>query len=158
AAITKMMSTSGIAMLLRQIAACVAGLVKSAEATDRAEITSIEESLVSRLKDATALRTRISDEQKTLAMFEQRADGLRNSFREVGEHLREIVDLGSNMLRTVMRDTVRDFSDEQADALLHVLPRGKGWRCDVAPLRQRLEGNYLAAVERITTELARVEQ
>jgi hypothetical protein len=158
AAITYMMSTSGIAMLLRQIAACVAGLVKSAEATDLAEITTIEESLVSRLKDATALRTRIADEQKSLAVFEQRAEGLRNSFREVGEHLREIVDLGGNMLRTLMRDTVRDFADEQADALLHAMPRGRGWRCDVAPLRQRLEGNYLATVERITTELGRVEQ
>src|ERR1700680_4507513 len=69
-----------------------------------------------------------------------------------------MVNLGGNMLRTELRDTVRDFAEDQADALLRALPRQKFWQCDVAPLREQLEGNYIAAVERIAAELARVEQ
>jgi hypothetical protein len=158
AAITRMMGTSGIAMLLRQIAACVAGLVKSAEVTDSAEIAAIEGSLIASVEDATALRTRVAEEQKSVAVFEERAEALRKSFREVGEHLSAIVDLGCSMLRTQLRDTVRDYADEQADALLHALPRNRHWQCDVAPLRERLESNYLVAIERIAAELGRVEQ
>jgi signal recognition particle receptor subunit beta len=158
AAITKMMCASGVAMLFRQIAACLAGLVTSAEMTDRAELTSIEQSLVARLKDAEALRMRIAEERRALALFEERADALRKSFREIGDHLDEIVKLGSSMLRTQLRDTVRDFAEEQADELLHALPRAKTWQCDVTPLRARLEGDYLAAIERIAAELARIEQ
>jgi tRNA U34 5-carboxymethylaminomethyl modifying GTPase MnmE/TrmE len=158
AAITKMMCASGVAMLLRQIAACLAGLVTSAELTDRAELNSIEQSLVARLKDADALRRRIVEERRALALFEERADALRKSFREIGDHLDEIVKLGSSMLRTQLRDTVRNFADEQADELLHALPRAKTWQCDVTPLRARLEGDYLSAIERIAAELARIEQ
>jgi hypothetical protein len=158
AAITRMMCTSGIAMLLRQIAACLEGLVRSADLADRAEINAIEESLVTRLNDASALRTRIADEQQSLTLFEERADALRKSFHDVGEHLHEIVKLASTMLRTLLRDAVRDFADEQADALLHGMPHSKAWHCDVAPLREQLEENYLAAVGRIADELGRVEQ
>jgi hypothetical protein len=145
-------------MLLRQIAACLAGLVTSAEVADRAELGSIEESLVARLGNASTLRTRIAEEQKALALFEERADAVRRSFREVGDHLDEVVKLGITMLRTQLRDTVRDFAEVQADELLHALPRGKTWRCDVAPLRAHLEEDYMVAVERIAAELARIEQ
>jgi hypothetical protein len=101
---------------------------------------------------------RIAEERRALALFEERADALRKSFREIGDHLDEIVKLGSSMLRTQLRDTVRDFAEEQADELLHALPRAKTWQCDVTPLRARLEGDYLAAIERIAAELARIEQ
>jgi signal recognition particle receptor subunit beta len=158
AAITRMMCASGVAMLLRQIAACLAGLVTSAEVTDRAELSSIEESLVARLKDADALRTRIAEEGRALSLFEERATALRKSFREIGVHLDEIVKLGSNMLRTQLRDTVRDFAEQQADELLHAVPHAKAWHCDVTPLRAHLEGDYVAAIARIAAELGRIEQ
>jgi hypothetical protein len=158
AAITKMMCASGVAMLLRQIAACLAGLVTSAEVTDRAELSSIEQSLVARLKDADALRTRIAEERRALALFEERADALRKSFREIADHMDEIVKLGSSMLRTQLRDTVRNFAEEQADELLHALPRAKTWQCDVTPLRAHLESDYLAGIEQIAAELTRIEQ
>src|SRR5262249_16918399 len=113
---------------------------------------------VSRLKDAEALRTRIAAEKKALSLFEERANALRKSFREIGVHLDEIVKLGSNLLRTQLRDTVRDFAEQQADELLHAVPHAKAWHCDVMPLRAHLEGDYLAAIERIAAELARIEQ
>src|SRR5262249_12657980 len=87
AAITKMMGTSSLAMVLRQIAVCVAELVRSADAADHAEVNAIEEALVARLKDASVLRARIGEEEKSLALFEERADSLRKSFRQIEDHL-----------------------------------------------------------------------
>ena len=48
AAITRLMCTSSIAMLLRQIAVCLAELVRTADVTDRAELQSIQELLEAR--------------------------------------------------------------------------------------------------------------
>ena len=158
AAISRTVCASAVAVLLRQIAACLAASLRCAEQADRAEVGAIEEALATRRKNAEAARARIDEEQKALALFEERAGALRKSFREVGDHLHDIVKLGSNMLRTQLRDTVRDFADAQADALLRTLPRRKAWKCDVAPLREQVEGRYLQAIGRIDAEFARVEQ
>jgi len=161
AAITNMMCASGVAMLLRQIAVCLAELVKTAEVTDRAEITAIEKSLIARLKDAQALRTRIAEEERSLALFEQRANALGKSFREVGDRLNEIVAQGSGRLHSELREIVSDFAQGQTEAIYQLLPNGarsKAWHCDVMPLRERLEVNYVAAIERVVADLARVEQ
>ena len=40
--------------------------------------------------------------------------------------------------------------------MLHALPRAKSWQCDVTPLRVRLEGDYLSAIERIAAKFARI--
>ena len=61
AAITRLMCTSGIAMLLRQIAVCLAELVRSADVTDRAELQSIEALVEARRQESTALRARIEE-------------------------------------------------------------------------------------------------
>jgi hypothetical protein len=161
AAISKTMCASGVAVLLRQIAACLAEWLHSAERADRAEVGAIEEARATRRKNAEAARARVAEEQRALTLFEERADALRKSFREVGDHLHDIVKLGSNMLRTQLRDTVRDFSDAQADALLRALPRRKAWQawqCDAEPLREQVEDRYLRAIARIEAEFARVEQ
>jgi hypothetical protein len=91
-------------------------------------------------------------------LFEERADALRKSFRELADHLHEIVKLGGNMLRTELRDTVRDFADAQADTLLRALPRRRAFQCELTPLRQQVETDFLAAVARVSEELARVEK
>jgi hypothetical protein len=161
AAITRLMCTSSVAMLLRQIAVCLAELVRTAEVTDRAELQSIRELLDVRRQESAALRKRIGEEQQSLAAFEDHASALQASFQGVEAHFKELVGSATQMLRHRLCGLVRDFADGEADALLHALqdsPKQRAWRCDVLPLRDELEAVYLAEFEQAASDLARVEQ
>jgi signal recognition particle receptor subunit beta len=161
AAITRLMCSSSIAMLLRQIALCLSELVRSAEVSDKAELQSIHELLEARREETGALRSSIAEEQKSLAAFEARADALQASFQEIESHFSAVIASASQMLRHQLRDLVRAFADDQADAMLGSLEtdrKQKTWRCDVAPLREQLEGAYLAAFEQAAADLAHVER
>jgi len=161
AAITKLISTSSIAMLLRQIAICLAELVRTAEVTDRAELQSMHELLDARRQESVVLRKRIAEEQTALAAFEEHANALQASFEGVEAHFKELVASASQFLRQELCGLVREFADKEANALLASLqerPRQRVWRCDVLPLRHELEAVYLAAFEQAASDLDRVEQ
>jgi hypothetical protein len=160
-AITRLMGTSSISMLLRQIAVCLAELVRSADVTDRAELQSIQELLEVRRRESASLRTSVAEEQKSLAAFEERANTLQASFQGIETHFHELIVSAAQMLRNQLCTQVREFADDQAETLLDALemdPRLKNWRCDVLPLREQMEASYLAAFEQAAADLTRVEQ
>jgi hypothetical protein len=161
AAITRLMSTSSIAMLLRQIAICLVELVRSAEVTDRAELRSIHELLDVRRRESARLRARVAEEQKSLAAFTERAATLQASFQDIEQHFTDLIGSARQALRQELVALVRRFADDQAEALLDAVdskPKLRTWRCDAAPLREQMEGAYLSAVEQAAADLTRVEQ
>ena len=162
-AITRLMCNSNVAMLLRQIAVCLAELVRTADVSDAAELQSIKELLVARRQEAAAVRKRSSDEEKSLAAFEERVKALLVSFEEVDTHFKEVIATSSSILRDQLGGLVREFADTEADALLASLaengrPRQWIWRCDALPLREQMEATYLAAFAQAARDLDRVEQ
>ena len=161
AAITRLMCTSSIAMLLRQIAICLVELVRSAEVGDRAELQSIHELLDVRRREAARLRASVAEEQKSLSSFAERAATLQASFQGIEQHFAELIASARKTLRQQLAGLVRRFADEQTEALLCALdtkPKLRAWRCDAGPLREQMEAAYLSAVEQAAVDLARVEQ
>jgi signal recognition particle receptor subunit beta len=161
AAITRMMCSSSIAMLLRQIALCLIELVRSAEASDRMELGAIHERIQVQQQEANALRASIAEERASLAAFEARASALQNSFKDIEAHFEKLVSSATQMLRHELGNMVREYADHQADSLLAALDTDrklKAWRCDVVPLREQLETAYLAAFQQAAAELAHVER
>jgi hypothetical protein len=160
-AITRMMCSSGIAMLLRQIALCLAELVRSAEAGDRVELGAIHERIEARRQESSALRASIAEERQSLASFEARATALQNSFKDIESHFDKLVSSATQMLRHELGNMVREYADHQADSLLVALETDrklKAWRCDVVPLREQLETAYLTAFQQAVADLAHVER
>jgi hypothetical protein len=160
-AVTRLMSTSSIAMLLRQIAVCLVELVRSAEVTDRAELKSIYELLEVRRQESASLRVSVAEEQQSLAAFAERASSLQASFEGIEKHFAELIASAKQDLRHRLNNLVREFADDQAEALLDALetdPKQRTWRCDVTPLREQMESIYLASFEQAAADLARVEQ
>jgi signal recognition particle receptor subunit beta len=163
AAITRLMCDSSIAMLLRQIAVCLAELVRTADVSDGAELQSIRELLQARRQEAEAVRNRVSDEEQSLAAFEERVKALLVSFGEVDTHFKEVIATAGSVLRDQLGDLVREFATSEADALLASLaenarPRQWIWRCNALPLREQMEATYLAAFAQAARDLDRVEQ
>jgi signal recognition particle receptor subunit beta len=161
AAITKLMCTSSIAMLLRQIAVCLAELVRTADVSDRAELQSIKELLQARRQETATLRQRVGEEEKSLAAFEDHAKALHASFEGVERHFKDVVATAVRVLRNQWGGLVREFASDEAEALLQSLderPRQWIWRCEVVPLREHLEAAYLATVAQAAGDLDRVEQ
>jgi signal recognition particle receptor subunit beta len=162
-AITGLMCNSSIAMLLRQIAVCLAELVRTADVSDGAELQSIRELLEARRQEADTVRNRVSEEEKSLADFEGRVKALLVSFGEVDAHFKEVIATTGSILRDQLGDLVREFAITEADALLASLaengrPRQWIWRCDALPLREQMEATYLAAYAQAARDLDRVEQ
>jgi signal recognition particle receptor subunit beta len=160
-AITKLMCTSGVAMLLRQIAVCLAELVRSAEVTDRAELQSIEALIAARREEAAARSRRVAEEDRALAAFQEHAAALHASFEEVEAHFKGVVATAGRALRDRLCGLVREFAATEAAALLQALekqPRQWTWRCDVAPLRERLEDAYIATFKEAAADIDRIEQ
>jgi signal recognition particle receptor subunit beta len=162
-AITRLMCNSSIAMLLRQIAVCLAELVRTADVSDGAELQSIRKLLDARRQEAEAVRSRVSEEEKSLAAFENRVKALLVSFGEVDTHFKEVIATAGSILRDQLGDLVHEFAISEADALLASLaenarPRQWIWRCDALPLREQMEATYLAAFAQAARDLDRVEQ
>jgi dynamin family protein len=161
AAITRLMCTSGIAMLLRQIALCLAELVRTADVTDRAELQSILELIEARRRKSEALAKRVADEERSLAAFEEHAKALTTSFEEVETHFKGIIATAKELLYTQLGTMVREFASREAAYLQQALqeePRCSTWRCDVMPLREEMEEAYLAIVDRAAKDLDRLEE
>jgi signal recognition particle receptor subunit beta len=160
AAISRLMCTSGVAMLMRQIAMCLAELVRSAEAADRTELDAIEALIAARREEEASLARRVAEEERSLAAFEKHAAALQASFEEVEAHFRGVVATAGRVLRDRLCGLVRAFAAGEADALFQALedsPRQWMWRCDVAPLRERLQAAYIAVFEQAAAEIDRIE-
>jgi dynamin family protein len=160
AAITRLMCTSNIAMLLRQIALCLAELVRIADVTDRAELQSILGLVEARRRESEALAKRVADEQRSLAVFEDHAKALAASFEEVEAHFKGVIATATQLLRSQLGAIVREFASKEAYFLQQALeerPRRSTWRCDVMPLREEMEETYLAIADRAAKDLDRVE-
>jgi len=161
AAITRLMCTSGIAMLLRQIALCLAELVRTADVTDRAELQSILELIEARRRESETLAKRVAEEERLLAAFEDHANALTGSFEEVETHFKGVIATARELLHSQLGTMVREFASREAAYLQQALqekPRCSSWRCDVMPLREEMEEAYLAIVERAAQDLDRVEE
>lgn len=161
AAVTRLMCTSSIAMLLRQIAVCLAELAKAADAGNRAEIQAIRDMLEARRGAASAHAAAIAGERASLAAFEERTATLQSSFGEIEGHFDYLVATAAQMLRHDLNARVRAFADSEAATMLHALdvnPRLKTWRCDVSPLREQLLAAYMSAFEQAAFDLTRVEE
>ena len=161
AAITRLMCTSGIAMLLRQIALCLAELVRTADVTDRAELKSILELIEARRRESEVLAKHVAEEERSLAAFEDHAKALAASFEEVETHFKGVIATARQLLRSQLGTMVREFASREADFLQQALQeksRRSTWRCDVMPLREDMEEAYLAVVDRAAKDLERVEQ
>jgi Dynamin family len=161
AAITRLMCTSGIAMLLRQIALCLAELVRTADVTGRAELQSTLKLIEARRREADALRKRVCEEERALAVFEGHAKALAASFEEVESHFTGVIATARQLLCSQLGTMVREFASREADFLQRALeekPRGSTWRCDVMPLREEMEETYLGIVDHAVQDLDRVEQ
>jgi signal recognition particle receptor subunit beta len=161
AAITKLMCTSSVAMLMRQIAVCLAELVRSADVTDRAELQSVEALIAARREEAAALTKRVAEEEAALAAFEEHASALQASFAEVEAHFRGVVATAGRVLRDRLCGVVREFAASEAHTLLQALeesPRQWAWLCDVAPLRERLEAAYTDVFDQAAADIDRIEQ
>ena len=160
AAITRSMASSGAAILLRQIAACFLEIAKSTEVFAKAQLQSIEQHLAAREMEARMVSEKIAEEQETLRLLEERTGALRETFRQIESHFRELIDNGTQSLRDDLQRLVHEFSDQQAR--LVTLSQGKGTsrrpqRCNVMPLRVRLETAYLSAFDKLAGDLVRIE-
>jgi Dynamin family len=161
AAITRLMCTSGIAMLLRQIALCLAELVRTADVTDRAELQSILKLIEARRRESETLARRVAEEERSLAAFEDHAKALSGSFEEVEAHFKGVIATARELLHSQLGTTVREFASREAAYLQQALQekqRCSAWRCDVMPLREEMEEAYLAIVERAAKDLDQVEE
>jgi hypothetical protein len=159
--VTRLMCTSSIAMLLRQIAVCLAELSKASDAGNRAEIQAVRDMLEARRGETNAHAAAIAEERASLAAFEERADMLQSSFVEIEGHFNHLVGTASQALRQDLNAKVRAFADIEADTMLHALDvnsRLKTWRCDMSPLREQLLTAYMASFAQAASDLTRVEE
>jgi hypothetical protein len=160
AAITRSMASSGAAILLRQTAACFLEIAKSTEIFAKAELQSIEQHLAARQMETRMLSEKIAEEQESLRLFEERAGALRATFKQIEAHFAELIDNGTESLCGDLQRLVHEFSDQQAH--LVTLSQGtrtprKPRRCNVMPLRVRLETAYLSAFDKLAGDLVRIE-
>jgi signal recognition particle receptor subunit beta len=160
ATVTRLMTSSGTAVLFRQIAACFLEIAKSTEILAKAEFESIEKHRAARRIEAKALGAKIVEEQQSLRLFEERTSALQETFKHIEAHLAELIASGTETLRNDLRRIVHEFSDAQAELVLLSQGRrtpNKTRGCNVIPLRERLEGAYLASFEQMAGDLVRIE-
>jgi signal recognition particle receptor subunit beta len=160
-AITRMMCNSTIAVLLQQITNCLLELVRSDQASVGSQLQQMQALFEAERSEANALQKKVAEEEKSLAVFEERAHALRASFTEIQTHFNRTIEAGQNMMRGELRAIVRDFAQMSADQLAGAIANGvstKSWRCNVTPLRTELEAAYLTSFEELANDVVRVEQ
>jgi hypothetical protein len=160
AAVERSMASSSTAIMLRQAAACFLEIAKSTEISARAELQSIEQRLTARQLEIRNLGEKIAEEQESLRLFEERAGALRETFSQIETHFVELIDNGTEALRNELQRIVHEFSDQQAQQVTLLRPTGtpgKSQRCNVVPLRVRLETAYLSGFDKLAGDLVRIE-
>jgi hypothetical protein len=154
------MASSSTAILLRQAAACFLEIAMSTETSAKVELQSIEHRLAARQLEIRNLGESIAQEQESLRLFEERAGALRETFSQIEAHFAELIDHGTEALRSELQRIVHEFSDQQAQQVTLSPPAGnpgKAQRCNVVPLRVRLETAYLSGFDKLAGDLVRIE-
>jgi len=154
------MACSSASILLRQAAACFLEIAGSTEISAKVELQSIEQRLTARQLEIRNLGEKIAEEQESLRLFEERAGALRQTFRQIETHFGELIDNGTEALRSELQRIVHEFSDQQAQQFTHSRSTGaprKPQRCNVVPLRVRLETAYLSGFDKLAGDLVRIE-
>jgi signal recognition particle receptor subunit beta len=160
AVMERSMACSSASILLRQAAACFLEIAMSTETSARVELQSIEQRLAARQSEIRNLGEKIAQEQELLRLFEERAGALRETFSQIETHFTELVDHGTEALRGELQRIVHEFSDQQAQQVMLSRPTGnpgKAQRCNVVPLRVRLETAYLSGFDKLAGDLVRIE-
>jgi Elongation factor Tu GTP binding domain len=160
AALEGSMSSSSTAILLRQAAACFLEIAKSTEISAKVELRSIEQRLTARQSEIRNLGEKTAEEQESLRLFDERAGALRETFRQIEVHFTELIDNGTQALRDELQRIVHEFADQQAQQVTRSRPPGtprRPQRCNVVPLRVRLETAYLSGFDKLAGDLVRIE-
>jgi signal recognition particle receptor subunit beta len=160
-AVTRMMCNSTIAVLLQQITNCLLELVRSDQAGVSSQLQQMQALFEAERSEASALQKKVAEEQRSLAIFEERAHALRASFTEMQTHFDRTIESGQSIMRSELRAIVRDFAQSSADRLAVAIENGvstRSWRCNVTPLRSELETAYLSSFEQLANDVVRVEQ
>jgi signal recognition particle receptor subunit beta len=161
ATVTRLMSNGASALLLRQITTCFLELVRSAEISSEMELRSIRQILEAKRTKAETVGIKIKQEADSLALFEQRARQLRESFQQIEAQLGSMIAQSMGRVREDLRRIVTQFSDEAARLMVVALNRrqhGRSWVCDAMPLRHRLEEAYVASFREVYAELQHIER
>lgn len=159
--ITKLMQTSNGAILLRQVAAAFLEFAKSAEMSARMERTFTTELLETRRTETNAVTSRIETERQSIGQLGARAHQLRQCFEQVETQLKAIVANNAERLRADLRDMIESFAAEACGAMRQAIEQrtyGRTWSCDVMPLRQLLETEYVEGFRQIARELVEIER
>jgi len=159
AVMERSMASSNVAILLRQAAACLLEIAMSTETSAKVELQSIEQRLTARQLEIRNVGEKITQEQEALRLFEERAGALRETFGQIETHFTELIDHGAEALRGELQRIVHEFSDQQAQVTLSrpTGNPGKAQRCNVVPLRVRLETAYLSGFDKLAGDLVRIE-
>jgi hypothetical protein len=107
--------------------------------------------------EATMLRAKIAEEQESLRIFEERAGALLATFKQIETHFTELINSGTESLRSDLLRLVHEFSDQQAQLVTLSQGTRKPRACNVMPLRVRLETAYIAAFDKLASDLVRIE-
>jgi len=160
AALERSMASSSTAILLRQAAACFLEIANSTEFSAKVELQSIEQRLTARQSEIRNLGEKIAEEQESLRLFEERAGALRETFGQIESHFTELIASGTEALRGELQRIVHEFSDQQAQQVTlsrQIGAPGRPQRCNVVPLRVRLETAYLSGFDKLAGDLVRIE-
>lgn len=85
---------------------------------------------------------------------------MRETFSQIETHFVELIDNGTEALPGELLRIVHEFSDQQAQQITLARPMGtpgKSQRCNVVPLRVRLETAYLSGFDKLAGDLVRIE-
>lgn len=159
--ITAFMGGGGGALLLRQLASCFLEFARSAEVSSRMEGGLIVDLLDTHRFKTHTIGSSIQRERESLASLAGRAHQLRQCFDQVDVQLKEIIAGSTDRLRSDLHGVVEDFAAEACQEMVGSMQKKKLWRswiCDVMPLRERLETEYVDSFRDITRELVEIER
>ncbi len=159
--ITNLMKSGGGALLLQQLAACFLEFARSAEVSSRMERGFIVDLLDARRSESHTLGSRIEQERDQLASLASRAQQLRQCFDQVDVQLKDIVAANTERLRSDLKLVVETFAREACHEMIQSMRRKSRWgtwTCDVMPLREQLEREYVDSFRYIAHELVEIER
>lgn len=159
--ITRHMRSGSGALLLRQLAACFLEFAKSAEVSARMERGFIADLLEARRSEAQVAGSRLQEEREQLAALAARAHQLRQCFDQVEEQLKELVVASTERLRSSLHYVIESFAQHACQEMIESTQKWstrRTWKCNVMPLREELEKEYVASFRQIARELAEIEQ
>lgn len=159
--ITKLMRTGASAILLQQIATCFLEFTKASEMSARMESSMVLDLIETSRSETGAAETHIEREREQIAATAGRAHQLRQCFDQVEGQLKDIVAQNTERMRLDLQLVVETFANEACREMIDAVQYGKRtrvWRCDVMPLRELLEREYVESFRQIARDLSEIEK